>query len=219
MQYHADSLRRISDAIPSGHPDDLTRAEKRLGVRFAPSVREWYGEIDGNDLLSTYSNMDRALTPDEFELVRIGGKSLVIVMVENQAVCRWGFEVDEADDPAVHVQLKPWSGPLFRFARRFSEFTYVQIFDFAPFRRKDAFFSRSRKPLTDEDLEWLSGNLAAEPWTLGWPSDVTYRFASPLGQIIIWQSERESYWNLYGATEDSLLQLKRLVAPLLDGNS
>jgi len=123
MQYHANSVRRISDAIPAGYPEGLARAEKRLGVRFAPSVHEWYGEIDGNDLLSTYSNKDRALAPDEFELVRMDGKSLVIIMVENQAVCRWAFEVDGTDDPAVHVQLKPWSGRLFRFARTFSEFT------------------------------------------------------------------------------------------------
>ena len=100
-----------------------------------------------------------------------------------------------------------------------SEFTYVQIFDFAPFRRRDAFFPRSRRPLTDEDLEWLNSHLTAEPWTLGWPSDVTYRFTSPLGQIIIWQSERESYWNLYAASEDLLTQLKRLVGPLLNSNS
>ena|SRR5882724_304034 len=209
MKFHTNSFRWISDPTPSGHPETLARTEERLGLRLPLSVREWYGDVDGRHILSKYSNSDHALVPNDFELVDVGGKSLVIVLIENQGVCRWGFELDGTEDPPVHVDFRPHARELFLYSRTFSEFTYVRVFDFEALGDSDRSFWVLRRPLTNDELRSLESNYTAEPRSWGWPSAITYRFSSALGRITIWQSERQSDWNLSAASPEALVQLKR----------
>ena len=130
MRYHAKTIDLVSEPVPAGNEQSVILAERRLGVRLPESVREWYSEVDGRNLLSKYSNNDWALNPDEFKRVELCGKELVTFLVENQGVCWWGFELNGSDDPPVHVNLDPPPDNLFQYAATFSEFTYVRVFDF-----------------------------------------------------------------------------------------
>ena len=209
MRFHTNSFRWISDPIPSGHPETLARAEERLGLRLPLSVCEWYGDVDGRHILSKYSNHDHALVPNDFERVEVDGKSIIIILIENQAVCRWGFELDGTDDPPVHVDFRPHANELLLYSRTFSEFTYVRVFDFEALGDSDRMFSKTRHPLTKDELRALEGSYTIEPRSWGWPSNITYRFSNTLGRITIWQSERQADWNLSAISPEALVQLKQ----------
>ena len=118
MRYHAKTIDLVSEPVPAGNEQSVILAESRLGVRLPESVREWYSEIDGQNLLSKYSNDDWALNPDEFKREEVCGKELVTVLVESQGVCWWGFELNGSDDPPVHVNLDPPPDNLIAWARR-----------------------------------------------------------------------------------------------------
>jgi hypothetical protein len=211
MRFHTNSFRWISDPIPSGHPETLDRTEERLGLRLPLSVREWYGDVDGRHILSKYSNRDHALLPSDFGRVEVGGKSLVIVLIENQSVCRWGFELDGTDDPPVYVDFRPHAKDLFRYSQTFSEFTYVRVFDFEALGDSDRMFWITRQPLTNDELRSLEGSYTVESRSWGWPSDITYRFSSTLGRITIWQSERQADWSLSATSPEALIQLQQSI--------
>jgi len=118
MRYHAKTIDLVSKPVLAGNEQSVILAERRLGIRLPESVREWYSEIDGQNLLSKYSNDDWALNPDEFKREEVCGKELVTVLVESQGVCWWGFELNGSDDPPVHVNLDPPPDNLIAWARR-----------------------------------------------------------------------------------------------------
>src|SRR5215510_4271655 len=130
MSYNAKTIGMLRKPVPEGNEQSIVLAERRLGIRLPESVREWYSEIDGRDVLSKYSNDDWSLAPSEFLCFEVCGKELVKVLIENQGVCWWGFELNGSDDPPVHVNLDPPPDNLIQYSAAFSEFTYVRVFDF-----------------------------------------------------------------------------------------
>jgi hypothetical protein len=97
MRYNAKTIGMLRKPVPEGNEQSIILAERKLGIRLPESVREWYSEIDGRDVLSNYSNDDWALAPSEFTRVEVCGKELVQFLVENQNVCWWGFELNGSE--------------------------------------------------------------------------------------------------------------------------
>jgi hypothetical protein len=212
MRYNAKTIDMLRKPVPVGNEQSIILAESRLGIRLPESVREWYSEIDGRNVLSEYSNEDLALAPSEFARVEVCGKELVKFLVENQGVCWWGFELNGSDDPPVQVNLDPPPDNLFQYAAAFSEFTYVRIFDFDRWWYEDRFLLETREPLQQSTIRWLESRFASEPQSVSWPGVTTYRFSTSFGRIIIWHGERQADWILTAPSSDALGHLRQQVS-------
>jgi len=208
MKYHSSTFGLILQPVASGSEDRLSLAEQRLGIVLPNSVREWYSVVDGQDILSKYSNVDTALTPSEFRLIEICGRQLVQFLIENQGVCWWGFELNGSDDPPVFVDFDPPPDKLFLYAKTFSEFTYLRVFDFDGWWDADRFTLETRAPLAEPARRWLVENYKSEPYSFGWPGIVTLRYSSLLGRIIIWESDGQADWILLCTSAVALQELK-----------
>jgi hypothetical protein len=212
MRYNAKTIGMLRKPVPEGNEQSIILAERKLGIRLPESVREWYSEVDGRDVLSKYSNDDWALAPSEFARVEVCGRELVKFLVENQGVCWWGFELNGSDDPPVKVNLDPPPDNLFQYAATFSEFTYVRVFDFDGWYDEDRFLLETREPLQQTTLRWLESRFVSEPWSVGWPGTTNYRFSTPLGRIVIWDCEGQADWILTAPSSAALDHLKREVS-------
>ena len=212
MKYHSGALGLIRQPVAGGSEQMLSVAEQQLGLSLPTSVREWYTDVDGQTILSKYSNDDTALAPVEFKVIEICGRRLVQFLIENQGVCWWGFELDGSDDPPVFVDFDPPPDKLFLYAKTFSEFTYLRVFDFDGWWDADRFALETRPPLTERARRWLDENQTAQPRSLGWPGAGTLRYSSPLGRIVIWESESQADWILSCPSASSLQQLKEQVS-------
>lgn len=214
MRYHMTSVGLIEKPVPAGDPDRVASAEARLGFQFPASVREWYSAIDGRYVLSRYSNDDVTLEPEDFRLERVAGRKLVVVLIENQGVCWWGFELDAGDDPPVYVDLDPPPHKLFVYSPSFSEFTFVRVFDHEGFWDSERFSLDTFGPVTAGDLEFLKRRYSQQPSFKGWPGTDTYRFLSEFGRITIWQSKEQADWTLSAKTPAAPSRLRGEVAHL-----
>jgi hypothetical protein len=123
-----DFLRRFTEAWAtclnesSGCDDqELTAAERRLGLTLPAAVREGYALFGRRDDLT--GNQDTLLRPDQLHFDEAG--QVLVFRVENQAVAYWGIAAEDLrlDDPPVVFQLnasrsapQPWR----RFLDRFS---------------------------------------------------------------------------------------------------
>lgn len=212
MKYHSAAFGLIGQPVACGLEQKLSVAEQQLGLSLPTSVREWYTAVDGQALLAKYSNDDTALAPMEFKVIEIGGRRLVQFLIENQGVCWWGFELNGSDDPPVFVDFDPPPDKLFLYANTFSEFTYLRVFDFDGWWDADRFALETRPPLTEPARRWLDENQTAKPRSLGWLGAGTLRYSSPLGRIVIWESEGQADWILSCPSARSLQQLKEQIS-------
>jgi hypothetical protein len=201
-----------------GSNDAVLECEARLGLRLPASVREWFGPLNGHELLTRYSNQDRGIHPRDFALVKHGPCLLVRILEENQGCCWWAFELDGSDDPPVHVGVEP-SDPLIRHSPTFSEFVYLRMFDFGWWDSpmgvldlEERVLIETREPLRPASLEWLRRNFNCEPGSIGWPTPLTHRFKSSAGRIVIWADTDQADWVLAAPTPRRLAKLVRSVA-------
>ncbi len=77
----------------------LDAAQRRLGLRLPPAVREWFERFGA--LADVWSLQDQLLAPDEFFVKN----DVLALCVENQGVVEWGVRVSDLalDDPPVVV--------------------------------------------------------------------------------------------------------------------
>ena len=212
MKYHSAALGLIGKPVACGSEHNVSVAEQHLDLSLPASVREWYTAVEGQAILAKYSNEDTALAPNEFKIIEVCGRRLVQFLIENQGVCWWGFELNGSDDPPVYVDFDPPPDKLFLYANTFSEFTYLRVFDFDGWWDADRFALETRPPLTEPARRWLDENQKAKPRSSGWPGVGTLRYASPLGRIVIWESEGQADWILSCPSAPSLQQLKEQVS-------
>jgi hypothetical protein len=111
----------------------------------------------------------------------------------------------------VYLNFDPLPSVLFAYSRTFSEFTYVQVFDFDGWRDRECSLIEVKEPVQDDTIEWLENTFTSEPKSLGWPDSITYRFSCHLGRIVIWQSQYQADWVLFAPSARALSQLERLV--------
>lgn len=219
MSCHDRALKLLAQLLPAGPMDAVLECEARLGLRLPASVREWFGPLNGAELLGRYSNTDRAVLPRDFEVVKLGARPMIIVLHENQSVCWWAFEFDGSDDPPVHVNVNPPPDDLTQYAPTFSEFVYVRMFDFgwwphADGSRNDEEPERSlievRDALRADSLAWLRANFTSDPGSLGWPPEaITHRFSSGPMRIVIYETDGEADWVLSGPSARAVEVLRR----------
>ncbi|MGB5492764.1 MAG: SMI1/KNR4 family protein [Woeseiaceae bacterium] len=214
MEYHSKTLDFIGKPLGIGNADEVAAGERRLGISFPVSVREWYTEVDGREILAKYSNDDPALSPTEFRLETVENRRLVIFLIENQGVCWWGFDLDSGDDPPVYVNLDPPPDKLFQYSQSFSEFTFVRVFDHEGFWDSERCSLDTFRPLSPGDLTSLRERFVEEPQSSGWPGNEVYRFRADQGRITIWQGDGQSDWRLSGHSPDALAKLKSVAAEI-----
>ena len=75
--------------------DDLRAAERRLGLRLPPAIREAYALFGRRQDLT--SVQDRLLDPDQLEVDVTG--EVLIYRVENQSVAVWGVPLAAMEQP------------------------------------------------------------------------------------------------------------------------
>ncbi len=218
MQFHGPTLERIRKSVPPGQLDEISEAEKILGVKFPAAVREWYSDIDGRFVLERYSNGDHALPPTEFTLHEIDDLPIVKFMTENQGVCWWGFLVGDEDDPPVYVNMDAPPDELFEYSPSFTEFAYVWVFDHEEFWDEDRCSMDTCDPITADDLSFLGSRFKTEPRSEGWPGNKVYRYSSPTGRITIWASDQQSDWIMSASSPDDLAALRKQVIHLWKGH-
>ena len=214
MRYHKRTLKLLGNCYPAGEPERARAAEARLGITLPASVREWYADLDGRSVLGTYSNDDCPVPPEEFECMQFGGMTLIKVLVENQAVCWWGFVLDGSDDPAVYVNMDPPPDDLHLYSDSFSEFTYVRVFDNHGLWDEDRMSMHICGPLAADDLVALEDRFNSEPKSDGWPASVTHRYSDPLGRITIWSGPLQSDWILSADSGSALGALRERVSSI-----
>ncbi len=218
MNFHARTIEFLGSSPAAGDASGVLDAEALLGIDFPAAVREWYVEIDGRTLLEKHSNQDPARAPLDFALEMIDGRRLVVFQIENQGVCWWAFDPDSGDDPAVYVNLDPWTegdpkpDKVFLYTPTFSDFTFIRAFDFEGFHDPDRTHAEICRPLEEEDLGVLRGRFAEQPRSRGWPGDEQYRFQAENGRITIWSWDQAD-WNL---TADSAKGLDELIRSVRD---
>jgi hypothetical protein len=145
----------------------------------------------------------------------------LVVMYENQAVCRWAVPLDEDDDPGVLVQRDGMSG--WRMASdRFSSFVYSYIWDYRLVHYAACVLMAEAEPLTTASLAFLREHFLEAQTTREWPGyDMPhrydhYRFVSHDGLSRILVEDMSSGRSMWHLASDTLLALGHLATILRD---
>jgi hypothetical protein len=222
LKYHqkAYDLLTQEPVISSRALELLARIEQQCGIVLPQSVREWYSFEGAVQILATHSNRDHPTPLDrlgKIEQIRHNADSRdsatgshLLIMTENQGVCRWAIELDGSDDPPVVVKMDsasevPWQP----CADTFSTFVYTQVWDWQ--RLGGPILCAQDRPLTQDVLCVLRQRFAEGPTTYGWPGSESHRFGHYGQRILIWSSEEQADWFLSAATPELLLKLARTV--------
>jgi len=144
-------------------------------------------------------------------------------LVENQAVCVWGIQLNGTDDPPVLVVENESGASWLHCSDRFSTFVYTRIWDFQPWVEKWLMLEAQDEPLSPADLASLKNRFHERPSTyamMSHPNVTSYRFDSSHGRIVIHTgtdspSESRLYeqadWFLHAKSPNSLEALAREV--------
>jgi hypothetical protein len=192
--FHGRTLALIGPHVSAGDPEAVREGERRLKSPFPPSVREWYANIGGTAILQEFSNDDRSLEPQEFEIREIAGHPLVIFMTENQSVCWWAFALDSSDDPPVYVGYYGQSDAPLLQTRTFSDFVYSRVFDYAHFGDPDRYWMQEGRVPSAGNLTALRQIFSEEITTKEWTGTTAFRFSAPQGHLVIWVGVETATW-------------------------
>jgi hypothetical protein len=167
-------------------------AERRLGIRLPPSVRQWYAYKDAIQVLASHSNDDRPIPLHKFELEQWNSNRLLAFKHENQGVCVWSILLDESDDPPVYVNVDDNGWNL--QADTFSDYVYSCIWDYAVVFARPALVQAQNDPVSDDAINTLAAEFAEQLRTYGWPGCTQYRFAGSREAILIWSAANQADW-------------------------
>jgi hypothetical protein len=103
----------------------------------------------------------------EWQRAAFAGDPLV-VMYENQAVCRWAVPLEEADDPVVLVQHDGMSGWRMT-SHRFSSFVYSYVWNYRLIHYAACILIAESEPLTTASLAFLRDHFIEAQTTREWP--------------------------------------------------
>jgi hypothetical protein len=191
---------------------ELESAERRLGIRLPPSVREWYSCEGALSILASHSNHDPPNPVQEFAVTRSSIGRLIPIRWENQGVCIWAILLDGSDDPPVVVDVDSDGEVWQPHAPTFSTYVSACVWDYRAVIRQPVLVQAQNDPLGPEALRALRGLFAERPTTLGWPGSAQYRFAGGRHGILIWSTENaQADWHVGAADGDALESALRLV--------
>lgn len=169
------------------------------------SVGEWYSFKNGYNLLVEYSNQDSPLRPNEFEYHTFQNHRLAVFLHENQDVCWWAFEMDEADDPPVYVNINHDKSNWISCCDTFSTFIFTRVFDFRYWGDPARSISGSGSLISIEVRKSLRDAFMEQPTTYGFPGDVQYRFQNEDQRIFIWENHQQADWHFTADTSISVM--------------
>jgi hypothetical protein len=141
--------------------DDLRAAERRLGLRLPPAIREAYALFGRRQDLT--SVQDRLLDPDQLELDVTG--EVLIYRVENQSVAVWGVPLAAMEQPDPPVVM----------ARNFEDVSWEPFLERFSVGCMEMVLSES---LFSAPVE-LSDNRELDPATAGLVGQLFARLAMP----------------------------------------
>jgi len=183
---------------------EVEHAERRLGFRLPPSVREWYSNENAIDILAKYSNSDWPIPLREFSLKEWGKYRLLPFKNENQGVCVWAITLDGSDDPPVSVDVDSRGTRWSLHAPTFSAHIYACVWDYASVLDQPALVQSQNGPLSDGALDHLRKCFTEQAPTYGWPGRIQYRFAGDDQAVLIWAGDGQADW-FVGAGDDRTL--------------
>jgi hypothetical protein len=219
LVYHLKAFDLIGHQPELIRHDLLDEFSVKSGLEMPKAVKEFYGVRDAMDLLGNFSNCDQPLSPDQFDVITIGGKPAIAFLVENQGCCTWAFQLDGTGDPPVWVdegaarESPKWSAT----TATFSKFVFLRFFDFQYFTKTlataDEYYFDT-KPVTQEALFQILRPFQQEDSTYDWPSATKHRFWRNDQRIVIFTMSDYSEWQLFAATKSSretlLAEVKQL---------
>lgn len=156
----------------------------------------------------------------EWQRAAFAGDPLVL-MYENQWVCRWAVPLEEADDPVVLAQHDGMSGWRME-SERFSSFVYSHVWDYRLVQYAACVLKADAEPITAESLARLRAHFREAPASRHWPMYDTphrydhYRFIGPDGLSRILVEDISSGRSIWHLAADSLLALGQLATILRD---
>ncbi len=228
LVYHQAAIDLIQhqSEFSSASKELLNRFEERSGIRLPAAVREWY-ELEGAvELLAAYSNDDHPVPIESFgeggnEQLRTGvsdGSTLrrLVMLHENQGVCRWAVLLNGSDDPPVEVEIEfTASKPTWQHhADSFSAWIYTRIADhrwLSDIENACALGAQYQRSVPVV-VTCLRTMMEEGPRTYAWPGKTNYRFLTEDRTLLIWDQENgQSDWWL---SADSLESLTDLVSQI-----
>jgi hypothetical protein len=150
---------------------DVVAAERRLGVVFPDSLREWYLEF-GN-LSKVWNLQDRLIPPSELEIA----EGRLIIVRENQNVVQWSIETASFGNPDPPVMVSDDSDAKLHHlaASSVTEFALQMLVLNAKFSDRDLY--RANGQVTDDAVVAIEQHLHRLPFgDLHWPPFPTRLF-------------------------------------------
>jgi len=186
-------------------------AERRLGFRLPPSVREWYCNDEAIDILAKYSNQDRPIPLEKFAATEWNSLHLLPFKYENQGVCIWSICLDGSDDPPVYVGVdsdgKQWNMQ----APTFSAHVYSCVWDHAFVLNQPALVQAQNEPLSEETVGELRRCFSEQRPTFAWPGSRQHRFVGKGCAILIWAADEQADWFVGARDAKSLEAALRII--------
>ena len=214
LHYHQSSLKLIGQEakFPPETSALLRNVESDLGCALPASVREWYALKDAATILKKYSNADHPVPLKDLGLtgsdscdavdVTAKGERFLTFLIENQGVCVWAFELDQAEDPTVVVRWNEPGAVWQLAADRFSDFIYTWLWDHH--HRRECGIQAIGSPLAQTDLGFLRTRYSEMLSTASWPEVRQYRFHTQNQWLLLWNGASQADWYL-GADSPSNL--------------
>ena len=216
--FHSATFRllRSEPDVSSAAVSAVESAQRRLGFRLPPSVREWYCNEEAIDILAKYSNQDPPIPLKKFAVTEWNSLRLLPFKYENQGVCTWSISLDGSDDPPVYIDVdsdgKQWNMQ----APTFSAYIYACVWDYASVLDQPAVVQAQNEPLSEEAVSELRRHFSQQPPTFGWPGSMQHRFAGKQCAILIWAGEGQADW-FVGARDAKSLEGALRIVWNLDG--
>ena len=193
----------------------IDACERRIGRPLPRALREWYS-LQG--VAKPVSRQNRSVpinqieieTPDADQTSSTDEKSvpLLIIMHENQGVCRWGVRLNGSEDPATMVQLVTTPSSRWQsYADHYSTLIFTEIWDWHTDELSG--MAAIDEPPSEATLAFLNTNYVEGPRTYNWPARTTYRWHAPDVRILIWAGEQQADWFVHAKTVGRLEQVCR----------
>lgn len=213
MRFHSATfgLLGIKPKVSSEAVSEVEGEENRMGFRLPASVREWYCNKGGINLLAKYSNQDWPIPLRKFAVKEWKGHRLLPFKYENQGVCTWAIVLDGSDDPPVYVDVDSNGAQWNMLAPTFSAYVYVCVWDYVSVLDQPGLVQAQNGPLSSEALDELERHFSAQPRTFGWLGSVQYRFAGKGQALLIWSAADQADWFVGASDAKSLESALRTV--------
>ncbi|RKZ51888.1 MAG: hypothetical protein DRR16_30955 [Candidatus Parabeggiatoa sp. nov. 3] len=215
--------------------EQLAAAEKRCGLTFPASVREWCSIKDAMKFLQYFQNDDSSfLKRSPFEDIEVigekwhdkegddvaidlddsdqdWGQDFLVIMHEYEIGSRYAVKLDGSDEPPVFLDRDSAPQIIWQYyANSFSEFIYhcFWYWNMALTKKTFQFRAHTDQRLNQHDFAFLEQHFKQENRiTPTYSTKVVYRFSQADQQIIVGLEDKNTHWELSANSPSSLFEL------------